>query len=38
MIALREFLRQNKNFKVDQEICSKLQITETFDGYLKRIK
>jgi len=38
MIALREFLKKNKEFKVDQEICSKLQITETFDGYLKKIK
>jgi len=38
MIALREFLKQNKNFVVDSEICSKLQITETFDGYLKKIK
>ena len=38
MIALKEFLQQNKNFVVDKEICSKLQITETFDGYLKKIK
>lgn len=38
MIALKEFLQQNKNFVVDREICSKLQITETFDGYLKKIK
>lgn len=38
MIALKEFLRQNKNFVIDREICSKLQITETFDGYLKKIK
>lgn len=38
MIALKEFLKQNKNFIVDREICSKLQITETFDGYLKKIK
>ena len=38
MTALREFLGQNKNFKIDKEICSKLQITETFDGYLKKVK
>ena len=38
MIALKEFLQQNKNFVVDKDICSKLQITETFDGYLKKIK
>lgn len=38
MIALREFLKSNKNFKIDKKICSKLQITETFDGYLKRVK
>lgn len=38
MIALKEFLKKDKNFKIDKKICSKLQITETFDGYLKRIK
>ena len=38
MIALKEFLKDNKNFIIDKEICSKLQITETFDGYLKKIK
>lgn len=38
MIALKEFLKTNKNYKIDKKICSKLQITETFDGYLKRIK
>jgi cephalosporin hydroxylase len=38
MIALKEFLKTNKNFQIDKKICSKLQITETFDGYLKKIK
>jgi cephalosporin hydroxylase len=38
MIALKEFLKKDKNFEIDKKICSKLQITETFDGYLKRIK
>ena len=38
MIALREFLKKEKRFIVDKEICNKLQITETFDGYLKKIK
>ena len=38
MTALREFLKESKKFKIDYEICSKLQITETFDGYLKKIK
>lgn len=38
MIALKEFLKTNKNFEIDKKICSKLQITETFDGYLKKIK
>ena len=38
MIALKEFLKINKNFEIDKKICSKLQITETFDGYLKKIK
>ena len=38
MIALREFLKKDKNFIIDKDICDKLQITETFDGYLKKIK
>lgn len=38
MIALREFLKKEKKFIIDREICDKLQITETFDGYLKKIK
>ena len=38
MIALKEFLKTNKNFQIEKKICSKLQITETFDGYLKKIK
>lgn len=38
MIALKEFLKKNKNYQIDKKICSKLQITETFDGYLKRVK
>lgn len=38
MTALVEFLKNNNNFKIDQDICAKLQITETFDGYLKKIK
>lgn len=38
MIAIREFLRKNKKFKIDKKLNNKLSITETFDGYLKKIK
>jgi cephalosporin hydroxylase len=38
MTALREFIRKNDNFIIDQEKVAKLMITEAFDGYLKRIK
>jgi len=38
MTALREFLSNNDNFKIDKERVNKLMITEAFDGYLKRIK
>ena len=32
MIALKEFIKKQKNFVIDKELCSKLQITETYDG------
>ena len=38
IIAIREFLKKNKNFKIDKNLNNKLSITETFDGYLKKIK
>ena len=38
MIAIKEFLKKTKKFKVDKKLNDKLSITETFDGYLKRIK
>jgi len=37
MTAVREFLRKNTNFVVDNNVNDKLMITEGFDGYLKRI-
>lgn len=36
--AVWEFLKENKNFKVDKDIESKLIITGSPDGYLKRTK
>lgn len=36
--AVWEFLKENKNFKVDKIIESKLILTGSPDGYLKRIK
>lgn len=38
MTALKEFIKKQKNFVIDKELCSKLQITETYDGYLKKIR
>ncbi len=38
MTALREFMKNNKNFEIDQELNGKLMITEAFDGYLRRVK
>ncbi len=38
MTALREFMKKNNDFEIDQELNGKLQITEAFDGYLKRVK
>jgi cephalosporin hydroxylase len=38
MTGMKEFLKQNDHFEIDQEINDKLVITEGFDGYLKRIK
>lgn len=37
-IAVKEFLKHNKNFVVDSEIENKLLITSAPGGYLKRIK
>ncbi len=36
--AVWEFLKTNKNFKIDKVIESKLILTGSPDGYLKRIK
>jgi cephalosporin hydroxylase len=36
--AVKEFLKQNKRFKIDKEIENKLLITSCFDGFLKCIK
>ncbi len=36
--AVREFLKENNNFKIDKIIESKLALTGSPDGYLKRIK
>lgn len=38
MTALREFMKKNDDFEIDQEINGKLMITEAFDGYLRRVK
>lgn len=38
MTAMRQFLQENNDFEVDKELCSKLMITEAFDGYLRRVK
>ena len=35
--ALTEFMKNNTKFKLDEEISSKACITETIDGYLKRV-
>ena len=35
--AVREFLRKNKEFKLDKKIENKLLITSCPDGFLKRI-
>jgi cephalosporin hydroxylase len=36
--AMKEFLRKNKNFKIDYQINKKSLISEAIEGYLKRIK
>lgn len=36
--AVSDFLRKNKNFKVDKNVENKLIITTNPDGYLKRIR
>lgn len=36
--AVEEFLKNNKNFMVDQEIENKLIITSAWGGYLKRVR
>jgi len=38
MTALREFMKKNNDFEVDQELNDKLMITEAFEGYLRRIR
>ena len=36
--AVWEFLKENKNFKIDEYVDSKLVLTGSPNGYLKRIK
>ena len=36
--AVREFLKENNNFKIDKIIESKIILTSSPDGYLRRIK
>jgi len=36
--AVREFLKNNKNFIIDKEIENKLLITAALGGFLKRVK
>ena len=36
--AIREFLKENKNFEIDKTIDSKLILTGSPDGYLRRVK
>ena len=36
--AVHGFLRENKNFVIDQNIHNKLLITVAEDGYLKRVR
>jgi len=38
MTALRDFMKRNDDFDIDQELKGKLMITEAFDGYLRRVK
>ena len=38
MTALKEFLKENKEFVIDHSVNDKLLITEGIDGYLKRVK
>lgn len=38
MTALREFMKTNDDFIIDDIISNKILITEAFDGYLKRVK
>jgi cephalosporin hydroxylase len=35
--AMKEFLKKNNKFVIDRETSCKAMITETIDGYLKRI-
>lgn len=36
--AMLEFLQNDSHFEIDQEFARKALITETFDGYLKKVK
>ena len=36
--AIKQFLRENNDFEVDEELSSKLGITTAPDGFLKRVK
>ena len=35
--AMKSFLRKNKKFTIDKQLSSKAMISETIDGYIKRI-
>ena len=36
--AMKKFLCKNDNFTIDNELSNKVMITETIEGYLKKIK
>ena len=36
--AMKSFLKENKLFKIDKKISNKALITETIEGYLKKVK
>ena len=36
--AISEFLKDNQNFSIDKSLCAKAMISETIDGYLKKIR
>ncbi|RPI70582.1 MAG: cephalosporin hydroxylase, partial [Desulfobacteraceae bacterium] len=36
--AMKKFMQDRDDFIIDRELSDKLLITESFDGYLKRVK